>query len=53
MKVYRMRRAENYLDLTLDKSTSSEHPIETDFTGETKLSFWTPLSCLQIKKEEE
>lgn len=50
MKVYRIRCADNYLDLTLDKSTDSEHPIETNFTGESKLLFWTPPLMFTNKK---
>ncbi|MEK4850171.1 DUF1629 domain-containing protein [Paenibacillus sp. FSL H7-0756] len=53
MKVYRIRCADNYLDLTLDKSTDSEHPIETNFTGESKLLFWTPPLMFTNKKKKK
>lgn len=48
-----MRRADNFLDLTLDKSTDSEHPIETDFTGESKLPLWTPPVMFTNKKKKK
>lgn len=42
MRVYSLRSGEDSMDLMLDKSVSAEHPIETNFKGDSKIPLWTP-----------
>ncbi|AIQ60658.1 imm11 family protein [Paenibacillus borealis] len=42
MRVYSLRSGEDSMDLMLDKTVSAEHPIESKFTGDSKITVWTP-----------
>ncbi|MBJ6361121.1 imm11 family protein [Paenibacillus sp. GCM10012307] len=51
MKIYELKSHPKSMNITSDEKEDQDHPISSDFNGESKRSFWSPIKVETIYKK--